>query len=68
MTAVSLALAGIAASILVVVAAIRLLLGWLNWRNARALSAHRAQCLLADAEALRAGKACASEREWGRAA
>lgn len=48
-----LTLLGAMAYLLVFVSLIRILRIWLDWRDARALAAFRAQCLLAEAEALR---------------
>lgn len=53
---------------LVAVSLLRVLVIWLDWRDARRVAQFRAQQLVADAECLRAGQRRAQEREWGRAA
>lgn len=61
-------LLGALAYLLVGVSALRLVRIYLDWRDARALSQFRAQCLVAEATQLRIAKRRAQEREFGRAA
>lgn len=47
---------------------LRLLRWWMDYRDAKRVAEFHAQCLLAEAESIRAGKLRAQEREWGRGA
>ncbi|MCR6687094.1 hypothetical protein [Pseudoxanthomonas sp.] len=74
MTAPAFALAvAVTAYALVAVSLLRVLVIWLDWRDARRVAEFRAQQLVADAESFSAGRRRAQQRvarraEWGRAA